>query len=249
MAGPALATEARCIIAASYNIHSCIGRDGRQDPMRISRILSDIGADVCGLQEVDSRPGRTNGLDQFEFFAEQTGMHAIAAPTIVEQEARYGNVLLSRWPFVDQSRIDLSVNGCEPRAAISAVVSCAGRHVRVVNTHLGLRRRERRKQLARLHGVVSGDSLPTIFVGDYNMWGGQQRALRRLGAPTHRSAAPKTYSSRFPLLALDRIWANAGAHLLEIDAHRCPVTQMASDHLPLKAVIGFADRPAPAHRT
>src|SRR2546423_1878025 len=39
---------------ATYNIHRCIGTDGRHDPGRIARVLNEIHADVIGLQEVDT---------------------------------------------------------------------------------------------------------------------------------------------------------------------------------------------------
>jgi endonuclease/exonuclease/phosphatase family metal-dependent hydrolase len=39
---------------ATYNIHRCVGIDGRYDPARIARVLKEIGADIVGLQEVDT---------------------------------------------------------------------------------------------------------------------------------------------------------------------------------------------------
>src|SRR4051812_26782166 len=38
---------------ASYNIHKCVGTDGRFDPERISRVVAEIDADVIALQEAD----------------------------------------------------------------------------------------------------------------------------------------------------------------------------------------------------
>lgn len=242
-------TGQRELIVSSYNIHACVGLDGRRDPVRIWRVLKEIDADIYGLQEVDARSRQSDIVDQFEFFEEQTGMHAIAGPNMTENGARYGNALLSRWPVVDYHLIDLSVESFEPRGAISAVIRCADRDVRIVNTHLGLRRRERGKQLALLFDALAGDPLPSIFLGDYNMWGRQQRALGHLGAPATRSAAPKTYFSRFPLFALDRIWANSGAHLIEVASHKSRIASTASDHLPLKAVVTLADDRARDHRS
>ena len=40
---------------ATYNIHSCVGRDGRYDPERILGVLKELDVDIIALQEVDSR--------------------------------------------------------------------------------------------------------------------------------------------------------------------------------------------------
>lgn len=237
----------RQLVVSSYNVHACVGLDGRRDPLRIWRVLNEIDADIYGLQEVDARSRQPDFVDQFEFFEEQSGMHAIAGPNMTEDGARYGNALLSRWPVLDYRLIDLSIENYEPRGAISAVIGCAGRDVRVVNTHLGLRRRERGKQLALLHDALGDDPLPSIFLGDYNMWGRQHRALGRLGAPAVRAAAPKTYFSRFPLFALDRIWAKSGAQMIDVASHKSRTATTASDHLPLKAVVTLADDQARDH--
>jgi endonuclease/exonuclease/phosphatase family metal-dependent hydrolase len=38
----------------TYNVHSCIGIDGQFDPKRVAGVLQEIGADIIGLQEVDT---------------------------------------------------------------------------------------------------------------------------------------------------------------------------------------------------
>jgi endonuclease/exonuclease/phosphatase family metal-dependent hydrolase len=40
--------------AVTYNIHRCVGIDRRHDPGRIAAVLREIGADIIGLQEVDT---------------------------------------------------------------------------------------------------------------------------------------------------------------------------------------------------
>ena len=58
----------RPLRVASYNVHGCRGFDGRRDVARIVRVLREIEADVIGLQEVESRHGRSD-TDQAEEFA------------------------------------------------------------------------------------------------------------------------------------------------------------------------------------
>lgn len=229
-----------CIVVASYNIHSCIGMDRQYDPDRVQRVLAELDADVYGLQEVGERPKYPDSIDQFAFFAERTGMHAVAGPNLIDGSFVYGNALLSRWPVVDSRLIRLGVAGREPRGAIAAIVQFGDRKVQIVNTHLGLRRHERRKQLEMLRDAISDVHLPTIFMGDYNVWERGQRALIPLGAPPS-GTAPKTFTTRIPLLALDRIWGGPGTTLVHIEAHKSVESRQASDHLPLKAIIELDD--------
>lgn len=236
------------ITVASYNIHSCVGIDRRYDPGRTRSVIDDLDADVVGLQEVGERSRYAESIDHFDFLSEASGMHVIAGPNLIDNGSPYGNVLLSRWPVIDYRLIRLNVPKREPRGAIAAVVRCADSDVRFVNTHLGLRKRERREQLEMLRDALSDVDLPTVFLGDYNMWDRGQRALVAFGAPSS-TTAPKTFTSRVPILALDRIWGGPGIKLIELDAIKSPVARKASDHLPLKATVELPGRDIRARRS
>jgi endonuclease/exonuclease/phosphatase family metal-dependent hydrolase len=41
------------LVVASYNIHGCVGRDGRRDVARVARVIERLDADIIALQEVD----------------------------------------------------------------------------------------------------------------------------------------------------------------------------------------------------
>ena len=49
--------------------------------------------------------------------------------------------------------------------------------------------------------------------------------------------APRTFPSRWPLFALDRIWISPRQRLLQVQVHRTALSRVASDHLPLVAHI------------
>ena len=34
---------------ATYNVHACVGRDGRHDPRRIADVIAELDADVVAL--------------------------------------------------------------------------------------------------------------------------------------------------------------------------------------------------------
>jgi endonuclease/exonuclease/phosphatase family metal-dependent hydrolase len=227
----------RSVRLASYNVHRAKGRDGRTDPARILGVLKEIDADVYALQEVEAHD---TGGDMLAWLAKETGMNAIAGTTIQRHDGYFGNGLLTRCPVREKTLADLSWRGREPRGAIAADVDCNGRTLRVVATHLGLRPAERRAQVHQILQLFSW--LPddrAILMGDVNEWFLWGRPLRRL----HRYFAPtrpvRTFPSKAPMLALDRMWAHPGHILKDLRAHRSALSRVASDHLPLVASVAL----------
>ena len=139
---------------ASYNIHRCIGVDGRHDPERVADVIRELDADVVALQEVDSRYHVEDGLDQIVYLAEATGYRPLAGPVLRTHSGNYGNGLLLRHEPRALRRIDLSVAGREPRGALDVEVESPDGPIRVVAVHFGLSARERAIQVSRiLHAV------------------------------------------------------------------------------------------------
>jgi len=223
---------------ASYNIHECVGSDGRRDPARIAAVLREIDADIIGLQEVDARPSATSESMQMEYLASTLGLHAVAGPTLQRLNGEYGNALLTRRPVLDVRKIDLTVYRREPRGALDVDLDIDGAAVRVVVTHLGLLPGERRTQVRRLVDLLGeGRSDVVILCGDINEWFAVGRPLRWLHARLGRTAGVATFPAAFPVFALDRIWVHPRAALARVTAHATPVARQASDHLPLLADI------------
>jgi len=222
-------------VIASYNTHGGVGLDRRYAPQRIADVLAELGADIVALQELQAHDA---GLDMLALLGDATGYHAIAGPTLRLADGHFGNGLLSRYPIVSTQRIALAVGRREPRGAIDAVIDCDGIHLRVIATHLGLARDERREQTARLlHAIRSGPALPTVLLGDLNEWLLRGRALHELHAHFEEAPACATFPSVLPMLALDRIWMAPAQRLRRVRAHRSRLARIASDHLPLLADI------------
>jgi len=225
---------------ASYNIHECVGGDGRRDPERIALVLREIDADVIGLQEVDARPGMTTASMQMQYLASMLKLHAVAGPTLQREHGHYGNALLTRWPVLDVRHVDLTVYRREPRGAIDADVDVDGAVVRVIVTHLGLLPGERRTQVRRLLDVLGrAHNDAVILLGDINEWFAVGRPLRWLHARMGRTAGVATFPAARPVFALDRIWVHPRPALLSLTAHATPNARAASDHLPVMADVGF----------
>jgi endonuclease/exonuclease/phosphatase family metal-dependent hydrolase len=224
----------------SYNIHQCVGIDGRRDVERIARVLSSLDAQLIGLQEVGTAVEGGEKSGQMEYLASATGLQAIAGHTIERQTGPFGNVLLTSWPVIESRLLDLSVPGREPRGAIDAHIAIDGEIARVIVTHLGLRAAERRYQVRRLLEALSqGQNRFIIVLGDINEWVLRSRPLRWLYGRFGMPPAPRTFPSWCPLFALDRIWVLPREILLEVHAHATPLTHIASDHLPVKGIIAL----------
>ena len=145
----------------------------------------------------------------------------------------------------------LVLPGIEPRGAIVVDLKLAVGPLRIIAAHLGLLRHSRARQVAALLSVAeTDDSRPTVLLGDLNEWRlgdrSSLRALKPVFSPLHASVA--SFPSRFPVWSLDRILANPHCTVTRIEVHDSRLARIASDHLPIKAVIrlGETTQPRPA---
>jgi endonuclease/exonuclease/phosphatase family metal-dependent hydrolase len=236
----------RRLVVATYNIHTCVGVDRRYDPSRIAAVLAELEADIICLQEVDARHRHEGHRDQWAYFAAATGFNVVSGSAPRGHRGRFGNAILTRFPVLAVRHIDLSVGRYEPRGAIDADLLVEGRVLRVVATHLGLRAGERRHQIETLLETAlardtGADGI--LLMGDLNEWRGRRGGIRWLDRRLGRAPAPRTFPSWLPVLPLDRIYAAGAAALGSMSVHRSSLARLASDHLPLKAIVGFAALP------
>lgn len=240
----AVADSYRAIVA-TYNIHGNVGGDRMADPHRIAAVVNEIGPDVVGMQEV-LMSGSTDNACGVKTVEQETGLHAVFGRTRRQNDQDFGNLLLSRWPVLGHRWIDLSAPPFEERGAIVACLDTPNGPMRVVATHLALRPAARIRQVDRLRlSLQEGEDKcmsPTLFLGDFNCWGGSQRMLRPLGAPGERRYRPRSFPAWRPIMALDRIWSVPNDLVDSIIVHRSELARRASDHLP---VVGRLDWPRP----
>jgi endonuclease/exonuclease/phosphatase family metal-dependent hydrolase len=239
-------------VIATYNVHSCVGRDGRHEPARVAAVIRELRADVVALQEVDARHRAGLYLDQWKYLAETLGCRCIPGISLKTHRNTFGNALLTWHPVRDVRLHDISVASREPRGVIDADVMVQGHLLRVIATHLGLRMRERRRQIARLVEVLAshpGGPIPvaaTILLGDLNEWRPVANSVGRLMHRFHPAPAPASFPARYPVLALDRILAGGGLRPTSVTTHSSRLARMASDHLPVRAALTWTAAAVPA---
>lgn len=236
---PAGEGHADSFAIASYNIHSGVGLDRRRSAARIAQVLKELDCDIYALQEVDNQPGEHEESMQLEYLSRVLQMASVPGLRIVRHTGEYGNALLTRLPIVSVHRHDLSCSRWEPRGAIDVKLDLDGAPLRVIATHLGLSRSERRIQWLRLLAAIAeaAPGQPTILLGDMNEWYRPAATLREAHRVFGEPPAPVAFPSFAPCLALTRIWVRPLQALRSLQVHRSELARKASDHLPVKAVI------------
>jgi endonuclease/exonuclease/phosphatase family metal-dependent hydrolase len=233
-----LESPRRPLRIATYNVHSCVGRDGRRDPERVSRVIAELDADVVAIQEftypmdvaIETRKlASLPALEEYE---------CALGPTLERRSNRFGNLVLTRHPIRELQRIDLSMDRREPRGALAVTIDVEGVELHVLATHLGLKLRERELQVRRiLEHVDAMGAASVVVMGDFNDWLPGRSVVHVLDERFGPMPKPRTFPCAWPMLPLDRIWVQPAGALITMSAHASPLARRASDHLPMVAVL------------
>lgn len=231
----------------TYNVHSCVGIDGRHSPKRIARVIGRYQPDIVALQELDIGRKRTGEVDQPHLIAKELEMLYHFHPAIEVAEERYGNAVLSRYPIELVRAMKLprlaSRLKLESRGAVWVSVKIGNIRLQVINAHLSFYGPECRHQAKALIGpewlAHPRCADPVILCGDFNSlpntnpWrtlNGKLRDVQR-SLDEHRPLA--TWFGRYPLGRIDHIFVSPGIKVSAIEVPNTKLDKLASDHLPL----------------
>ncbi len=238
-------------ILLTYNVHEAVGRDKHKNYFRIVEVIREINPDVISLQEVDSDAGEagennTGGASfMYEMIEQSLAYHGVKGITMFRKRSAYGNAIFAAKRPENVLRHDISYGHREPRGVLECTVRIGGHTVRILNTHLGLSKKERHHQLNAVMQLLQQDrKMPVVLAGDFNEWNPFGRNLNRLKNIMHMVPSHRTFPSGFPIIALDRIFYRGGLTLTSHYVHDSRLGRTASDHRPLVATftLGLSER-------
>ncbi len=225
---------------ATYNIRKCIGTDRRRDPDRVLDVVADLRAEVVALQEADLRLGDRRAALHPERIEARTGLKAIPMRHNSVSLGWHGNAVLLAPGIEAEEVAPLDLPGFEPRGALRIDLWRGAQSLRLVAVHLGLRRRDRQRQLHAIRTALKDLSeKPTAIAGDFNEWS-MIRGMEPLSDAFKVHAPSASYHARWPVAPLDRIATSADLTLKAAGVAETAKARRASDHLPLWAEIAAA---------
>ncbi|MEF9990846.1 MAG: endonuclease/exonuclease/phosphatase family protein [Romboutsia sp.] len=165
-------TDVTSLKILSYNIHRGKDQKGNYTLDEISKFLNESDADIICLQEVLSSQHtliRESGKYKSQFVAN------IEIPI-----ASTGLGTYSKYPILESNHIKLSSKD-EQRGALHTVYRIDGQLINVINVHLGLDKKERRKQIEEVLEYTKNLEGEIILVGDFNETTVEIEELRDVG--------------------------------------------------------------------
>jgi endonuclease/exonuclease/phosphatase family metal-dependent hydrolase len=233
---------------ATYNVHGCVGTTRERSEARIAEVIASMSVDVVGLQELDMGRRRSAGVDQAGLIAKQLGWNHLFESAIQVVDEHYGIAILSRYPLTHRHTVALPGEGSwycrETRVALWAEAETPSGPVQIINTHFGLGRLERLTQARHIADLLDGAPAEAlVLLGDFNSRPSSRalqplrKHLRDLRTTPAVTGPCRTFPTRYPLVAVDHIFASAALHPISLMVHRQALARVASDHYPLIAEL------------
>lgn len=231
----------------TYNVHSCLGMDGKISPQRIARVIARYEPDIIALQELDVNKTRTKAMDQASYLAHTLEMEYHFHPAIHIEEEKYGDAILTHFPMeLVKAEILPCLNvkpAIEPRGALWVRIKVNGHILQMINTHLDMRKYPREQQARALlgeqwlnHPEFTG---ARIFCGDLNALPSSKlyKSITQSMIDSQLSLKPikpqATFFTRFPAARIDYIFVDRNFRVLRTLVPNTHLTRIASDHFPV----------------
>jgi endonuclease/exonuclease/phosphatase family metal-dependent hydrolase len=256
-------TGAHHLTLATYNMRKAVGLDRKRDPHRILQVLEEVNDDIISLQEADRRTGGRGSAVPHELWEGHSPWRPVpvgvknrrALDRLPKVGARvdewlkvdtrnigwHGNAILVRPHIGVLDVVPLDLPTLEPRGAVLAELLIDDRPIRIVGLHLDLSGLWRRRQLKAICEAVAArsDKMPTVMMGDTNEWRATAACLRDL-EPDYAIVAPgPSFHARRPMAVLDRLFVDHSLTVQDSGVHNSELAQVASDHLPVWARVGW----------
>ncbi len=224
------------VVVMTYNINHARGIDGRVDLERITAVISNSGAQVVSLQEVDRLLPRSGMRDQVREIARALDMDYVCAPNLGVGRVGYGNAILSSFPMTDWEVVRFS--GIKERRGIARVALDLGdgKTLQVFSTHLSFDPTEVGGQARQAMRFIASFGAPKVVMGDLNLEDDAPEV--GLASTRYQDAghhAGFTFPSWAPRCRIDYILVSRSVTVLEARV----IWSDASDHLPVMARLSL----------
>lgn len=228
----------------TYNVHGCLGRDGRLSPGRIAGIIARHDPDIIALQELST----SEQVDQAQIIAQKLAMTYHFHPALAIKKGRRGNAIFSKFPMKPVRNESLPrvprAPFLEPRGALWVELDVYGLKVQVINTHLSLSSYEGLLQMKALCGPdwmgnPACQKGPVVFCGDFNALSKSKicehlsKVLKNTHCDLDGHRPLKTLPSFYPVSLVDHIFVGPNFKTIRIEVPRTQLEKISSDHLPL----------------
>lgn len=231
----------------TYNIHSCIGMDGKLDPVRIADVIRGTGAETVAMQEVDKLTERIGYVDQPAVIAKELNYHYLFGKAINRSKGDYGNALLSRYPLEQIDNLEIPTLG-EPRRVLVAKVNAPVPYY-VLATHFTHQPKAENIRVECVRVIKEylekhPQYRPVILMGDLNARPDSDsiQSLRAAGFRIFNDVMPDALSfpAHKPVIMLDYIAAYP-ADCVKLKSF-CVVNEpVASDHRPVMVKVVISE--------
>lgn len=157
----------------TFNIHHGADAANVDQLDEMAKFIKSSGAELIGLQEVDSVCKRSGNVDQMKRLGELTGMYFAFARHMAYDGGAYGQGILSKYPISNlrNDRITLLKKDGknDTRALISVEVLLPNkRKVSFASVHFALDAPSRLLQSDETINYLKTDKMPVILTGDLN---------------------------------------------------------------------------------
>lgn len=236
----------------TYNVHGFVGTDSVYDPERVARVIEASQPGLIALQEVDFGRGPPLEPAAIERLAKRLGMHCHFTYARDGKNGHFGNAVLSPHALRLIAEGPLPRHRDEGRAVQWLEVVADGLRLHLINTHLSVRRDERKRQVRALLGAEwmakAEKQVPLVVCGDLNAspFSGVYRTLGRelLDVQSGWSRRFATWPSRLPFWRIDHMFVGDAVRVLACRVADSALSRAASDHLPLVADLSVEETAA-----
>lgn len=224
----------------SYNIRHGRGVDGL-NLHATGLVLKRLEPDIVGLQEVDYKASRSEGVNQVVRLGEQLRMHPAFGHFMVFDGGYYGMGALSKLPLRNVTELRLP-NGNEPRIALMTELALpSGESLFVFNVHFDWVDDDkfRFSQASSLVEFLRDLKHPYVLLGDFNDLPNSRtlKLFRTIAEEVKKPASDHfTFSAQKPEREIDYIFVSPKSRWT-VKSMKVVTEPTASDHRPIVAEL------------